>query len=216
METYVSTMGYHETRVTRPLLRHGLENGDRAVLLRPTDDANTDRGADALDHVEDMLLEIAPEARIDVETIDQTDLLTATLQCCEVIDDASGTVTVNFGGGPREIFLPLTIAAVVHAPAIETALQYTDVDQSVREWDVPNLCATVPEEWWSTLDVVEREGPDVSIPDLHAATDKSKSTISRHVSGLEREDLVETAMDGKTKRVSPSVTGRLLLQRPRR
>lgn len=212
MRTYVSTMGYHETRVTRPVLRHGLDAGDRVVLLRPDVESDGERSSDSIDHVEDMLLEIAPDSTIAVERIDQSDFGEAVLQCCDVIDAAAGEVIVNFGGGAREIFLPLTVAAVLYAPRIDTALQYTDVDQSVQEWEVPNLTAPVPEERWATLSTVESEGPDVSIPELDDVLDASKSTVSRHVSGLEGKDLVTTTIQGKTKYVSATLSGRLLLR----
>jgi len=212
MRTYISTMGFHETRVTRPVLRHDLDNGDRVVLLRPAVEPDTDRSADAVDYVEDMLYEIAPEADVEIEGIDESDFHRAVFECCDVLEAASGEVIVNFGGGAREIFLPLTIATILYAPAVDTALQYTDVNQSVREWDVPNLTATVPSEQWSTLEAVERMSPEVSIPDLGEELDATKSTISRHVADLADEELVTTTMRGKTKHVSITLAGELLLE----
>jgi CRISPR-associated protein Csa3 len=212
MRTYVSTMGFHETRVTRPVLRHGLDGEDRVVLLTPEADTTEDRTRDAVDYVEDMLHEIAPGVTVTVEPIPHSDFSAAVFECCELIEAAAGDVIVNFGGGAREIFLPLTIAAILDASKIETALQYTDVEQSVREWAVPNLTAPVPTEQWPTLETVQVEGPNVSIPELDDALDTSKSTISRHLSDLASKDLVTTTMRGKTKHVSVTLSGRLLLQ----
>lgn len=209
MRTYVSTLGFHETRVNRPLLRHGLENDDVVVLVRPASEQDTDRGSDAVDYVEDMLHEIAPGADVLVERIDGSEFETAVLRCSQILRGARGELVVNFGGGAREIFLPLAIATVLHSNLVDTALQYTDVDQSVREWPVPNLAASLPENARPTLHVIHDSGPNVAIPDLDERMEPSKSTISRHVADLEAEGLVETEMRGKTKYVSATLTGRL-------
>lgn len=212
MKTYVSTLGFHETRVNRPLLRHGLDDDDVVVLVRPASDADTDRGEDAVAYVEDMLNEIAPGAEVVVERIDHTDFETAVLECSDVLRSVDGELVVNFGGGAREVFLPLTVAAILHAPEISTALQYTDIDQSVREWTIPNISAHVPESNQATLEVIEARGPDVSIPELHDHLDVSKSTVSRHVANLDESGLVETSMEGKTKHAAATFAGRLKLR----
>lgn len=212
MNTYVSTLGFHETRVTRPLLRDGLDDEDLVVLVRPSSDVDSDRGEDAVAYVEDMLNEIAPGAEVVVERIDHTDFETAVLECSDVLRSADGELVVNFGGGAREVFLPLTVAAILHAPEISTALQYTDIDQSVRERAIPNISADVPESEQATLEAIEEFGPDVSIPELHEHRDVSKSTVSRHVTNLDESGLVETRMEGKTKHATSTFAGRLKLR----
>lgn len=211
MRTYVSTLGFHETRVNRPLLREGLEDEDTVVLVRPANDQDSDRGSDAVDYVEDMLHEIAPGAEIVVERVDGSDFESALVRCSQIIRGARGELVVNFGGGAREIFLPLSIATVLHSSLVDMALQYTDVDQSIREWPVPNLSVSIPESARATLEVVHNSGPDIAIPDLDDRMEQSKSTISRHVADLEAEGLVDTEMRGKTKFTSTTLSGRLKL-----
>lgn len=215
MRTYVSTMGFHETRVTRPLLGDDLADGDEVVLLRPATEPDPDRGEDAVEYVDDMLHEIAPEVVVGVEQIDHESFDDAVLQCSDVLLAAEGDLVVNFGGGARELFLPLTIATVLHAPLVDKALQYTDIEQDVREWTVPRLGTAVPAEQEATLRAVVEFGPAVSIPELDEHVDKSKSTVSRHVSDLESRDFVETTMHGKTKLVSATLSGQLSLRRRR-
>lgn len=72
MRTYVSTLGFHETRVTRPVIRHGLDEGDVVVLLRPATESDEGRGSDAVDHVRDMVDEIAPGASVVIERVDHS------------------------------------------------------------------------------------------------------------------------------------------------
>ena len=212
MRTYVSTLGYHETRVNRPLLKHGLENDDVVVLVRPARDADSERGTDAVNYVEDMLHEIAPDADIVVERIDHTEFETAVIECSDIIQSAEGELIINFGGGAREIFLPLTVATILHAPSISSALQYTDIDQSVRQWSVPNLSAHVPSNTRETLAAVGQFGPKVPIAELHEELDISKSSVSRQITTLEDAALVETATAGKVKHATLTFAGRLKLR----
>jgi len=209
MRTYVSTIGYHETRVTRPVLRNGLDDEDTVVLVRPATGGD-DRGDAAVEHVTAMLEEIAPEATVNAEHIDTDDFETTVLACSDLLMAAEGRLIVNLGGGARELFLPLTVATLLHAPLVDTAFQYTDVGQEVREFPVPNLTADIPDNTVETLSaIVDRD--ESSIGTLADATDRSKSTVSRHVATLTEVGAVSSELHGQTKRVEATVTGRLIL-----
>jgi CRISPR-associated protein Csa3 len=210
VRTYVSTLGFHETRVTRPILRNDLDAGDAVILLRPANEADDERGANAVDYVEDMLHEIEPEATVTVEQVDVTDFETAVLECSDVLLAAEGTVIVNMGGGAREVFLPFAIATVANANHVDRALQYTDIDQDVQEWHVPNLTAQLSDNARETLALIEELG-GATVPELTDASEKSKSTVTRHVNQLEGENAVTTRREGKTKHVEILTTGRLLV-----
>jgi len=212
MRTYVSTLGFHETRVTRPVLRHDLNEGDVVVLLRPATEADEGRGSNAVDHVEDMVDEIAPGASVVIERVGHSDFETAVLECSDVLRAADGELVVNFGGGAREIFLPFTLATVAHADLVDMALQYTDIEQQVREWRVPNLTADVSEKVWPTLATIANHDEEVSISDITARSEASKSTVTRHVQELTEAELVDTRTAGNTKFATATIAGRLLLR----
>jgi len=212
MRTYVSTLGFHETRVTRPVLRHELDDGDVVVLLRPAMEADEGRGSDAVDHVEDMLHEISPGASVVTERIDHTEFGTAVLECSDILRAAEGELIVNLGGGAREIFLPFSLATVAHAHLVDMALQYTDIEQEVRKWRVPHLTADVSEKVWPTLAKIVDYDEEVSIPDITAQSEASKSTVTRHVQELAEVELVDTRTAGNTKFVTATTAGRLLLR----
>lgn len=212
MRTYVSTLGFHETRVTRPVLRHGLDDTDAVVLLRPETETASDRAAEAVDYVEDMLVEIAPDASIAVERIDTNDFPAAVKQCSAVLLDADGELIVNFGGGAREVFLPFAIATILHAPLVDTAIQYTDVGQDIRDVPIPDLTASVPPKTEATLAEITQLSDEISIPELAAASDKSKSTVTRHVNQLAENGVITTWMEGKTKHARLSFTGELIFR----
>lgn len=212
MRTYVSTLGYHGERVTRPVIGHGLDAGDEVVFVRPGGDADDGRAKEAINHVRRLLQEVEPAVSISVECIDTEPFERAVLQCSALVRRASGDVVVNLGGGAREVFLPLSIAAVLQASRIETGLQYRDVDERVREWEVPDLTASVPESAWFVLDLLAEANGKATVPELTRRSERSKSTITRWINELDEAGLVETDRTGKTKIARTSTTARLLLE----
>lgn len=209
MRTYVSTLGFHGARVTRPVLRYGLDDEDVVVLLRPAEESGDERASEGLDHVRNVLGEVAPGASIAVERVD-LEFEAAVTQCRAVLAEANGELVVNFGGGTREVFLPLTIATLLHGPHVDHALQYTDVGQEVRELPVPNLSAQVPEATWPTFALLAERDGSTTVPELTEHSEHSKSTVTRHVDLLEDRLLVKTQKEGKIRHVEFTISGRLL------
>lgn len=214
MRTYVSTLGFHETRVTRPVIKHGLDPGDRVVVVRPAEEEKSERANDVIGYVKDMVEEIEPEATVDTVRVDTSEFTTTVLQCSDVLVaiDPDREVIVNFDGGAREVLLPLLVAAVLHAPRVDQALQYTDIDQEVRTLQVPNLTAQLPTNAIITFELIAGFGQEVTLPELAAESEKSKSSVGRHVESLAEVDAVSTRMESSTKHVSLSQTGRLLFR----
>jgi len=211
MRTYISTLGFHETRVTRPILQYGIDEGDHVVIVRPTANQNDERAEEALEGVEDFLSEIEPCISFTVEGVPHDDFEDALLSCSDLLRAAEGTVIVNFGGGVREVLLPLAMATVAHLDRIEKTLMFRDLDHSVDEWTLPNLTASPPNNTLSTLQLLATVDGPVSISELASTTDAAKSTVGRHISQLERAGAVSTTTSGKTKQVELTVTGNLLL-----
>lgn len=212
MRTYLSTLGFHETRVTRPIIKHGIEEGDRVVLVRPAIDGNSERAADAVGYVEDMVAEIEPDATVTTEQVDTSEFTMTILQCSDLLSavDRDRELILNFGGGAREVLLPLLLAAVLHAPVVDRAYQYTDVDQEVVTVPVPNLTTQIPPSSTETFDLLVHLDREVSLPKLAAESDKSKSTVSRHVESLAEAGVFETKIEDNTKYASLSQTGALI------
>jgi CRISPR-associated protein Csa3 len=116
------------------------------------------------------------------------------------------------GGGARDILLPFAVAAIAHVRLLDSALFFSDIDGTVREWELPRLTATLQDTTRSTLGALDEEGGEASIPTLTEVTGSSKSTVTRHVNQLTDEGLVETWSKGKTKHARITLTGRLLLE----
>jgi CRISPR-associated protein Csa3 len=212
MQTYLSTLGFHETRVTRPVIKHGVNAGDRIILVRPANDGNVERAADAVSYVEDMIEEIEPSASVTVEQVNTSEFMTTVLQCSDLLAavDQDRELIVNFGGGAREVLLPLLIATILHAPVVDQAFQYTDVEQEVENIRIPNLSAQIPANALDTFELVVRLDGDIALPELATESTKSKSSVSRHVDSLAEVGVLETRMEQNTKYIMLSQTGILL------
>jgi CRISPR-associated protein Csa3 len=211
MRTYLSPVGFNSTTVTRAVLSHGIDTGDRIVLLRPEQEANGSRGEEAIEDVRRLLTEIEPEVDLCVERIPHDEFETAVLAAHEVLQAVNGECIVNLGGGARDILLPFAVAVLSSPNVVDEVLFFSDIDGRVRQWQLPRLTATVSDATRQTLSVIDEMGGTSTIPTLTEATDRSKSTIARHIDALESVKAVRTFRDGKTKHVTLTLTGRLLL-----
>lgn len=211
MRTYVSTIGYYDTRVVRPILGHGLNEGDVIVLFRPYND--DEDGDSAVADVKQIFSELGPDVEVVVKPVTYDEFETAVLECVDVLTAAEGKTIANFGGGPREIFLPFSIAALVVTEEIDTVLQFTDIDEDVRELRLPELFTSPPAKTHKTLQTIAEFGSETTLPTVAKRSDQSRSTVGRHLDELEAAGAVETGKRGKTRHVSLTLSGQLRLSR---
>lgn len=211
MRTYISTIGYHSTRVMRPILNNGVDADDTVVLLRPAEDGS-EQSDDAVRDVRQTVRELGPDTSVTVEEINSTDFETAVLECIDVLEAAKGRVVLNFDGGPREIFLPFAVAAVARPELLDRAFQFRDTDQKVRELSIPNLVDRVPKVAEETLWTVSELGEQTTLPAIAESTGKARSTVGRHLDDLEDADLVRTHKAEKTREVQLTLSGQLRLR----
>ncbi|QSX00460.1 CRISPR-associated CARF protein Csa3 [Haloterrigena alkaliphila] len=211
MRTYISTIGYHSTRVMRPILNNGIDADDTVVLLRPLEDEK-EQSKDAIQDVRQTVRELGPDTTVVTEAIDHDSFETAVLECVDVIEAANGQVILNFDGGPREVFLPFTVAAISRPNLIDQVFQFRDTDQKVRELSLPNLMDRVPEVADETLQAVGELDEEATLPSIAESTGKARSTVGRHLDKLEEANLVRTQKAKKTREVRLTLGGRLRLQ----
>jgi CRISPR-associated protein Csa3 len=211
MRTYLSAIGFNSTSVTRPVLSHGIDTGDQIVLIRPDQEPDS-RAEEAIADVERLLQEIEPNIKLTTERITHDEFETAVLECSDLIRAAEGERIVSLGGGARDVLLPFAIAATTHVQLLSTALFFSDLDGTVREWSLPRLTAGVQDTTLSTLQAIAAADGSISVPELTDQTGHSKSTVTRHVTALADVDAVTTRTDGKTKFVTVTLTGELVLR----
>lgn len=213
MQTFVGPIGYDSTRVTRPVLRHGVSSGDVIRLLHPErpDDDEDARAQEAITDVKRMIGELEPTVSVDSVPTPTEPFGETFNHCLGTLDDAEGELVVILGGGVREVYFPLGLAAVTRKDRLDATLQYSDLDGSVREVELPPVRTSLAENIEETLATIIENGRS-SLADLAREVEPSKSTVSRHVDELENEDFVSTTFEGKSKVVEPTERGRIYLR----
>jgi CRISPR-associated protein Csa3 len=212
MRTYISPIGYDTRRVTRPVINRGLDSEDELVLLRPGGETDTERATQTIADVEQFLQEIEPNYRQRVEHV-VTDSFEETVRdCCQIVSDVGDDreIVVSLGGGARDILLPLTVAALVYARRIDAALFFSDLDNSVQEWTLPDLTARISDRAFRTFEVIVEADGWLSLSTITEETEQSKSTVIRHVNDLESSNVVVADTSEKAKRVRATFSGELL------
>ena len=212
MRTYISPIGYDTRRVTRPVINRGLDSEDELVLLRPGGETDTERATQTIADVEQFLQEIEPNYRQRVEHV-VTDSFEETVRdCCQIVSDVGDDrkIVVSLGGGARDILLPLTVAALVYARRIDAALFFSDLDNSVQEWTLPDLTARISDRAFRTFEVIVEADGWLSLSTITEETEQSKSTVIRHVNDLESSNVVVADTSEKAKRVRVTFSGELL------
>ncbi|MFB6129563.1 MAG: CRISPR-associated CARF protein Csa3 [Salinigranum sp.] len=210
MRTYVTPIGFNSTSVTRPVLSHGIDTDDRVVLVRPKEETDDSRATEAIDDVRRLLAEVEPDVALSVERVPHDDFETSVLRCRDLLRQAEGKLIVNLGGGARDVFLPFTTAVLGEVSRVDQTLFFSDIDGRVRELELPRLGVTISDSVRETLAVTAEKGGESTIPELTESTNRSKSTIARHVELLQANDAVEAHREGKIKHVALTLTGRLL------
>ena len=212
MRTYISPIGYDTRRVTRPVINRGLDSEDELVLLRPGGETDTERATQTIADVEQFLQEIEPNYRQRVEHV-VTDSFEETVRdCCQIVSDVGDDheIVVSLGGGARDILLPLTVAALVYARRIDAALFFSDLDNSVQEWTLPDLTARISDRAFQTFEAIVEADGWLSLSTIAEETEQSKSTVIRHVNDLESSNIVVADTSKKAKRVRVTFSGELL------
>ncbi len=212
MRTYISPIGYDMRRVTQPVINTGLGDGDRLVLLRPGEEADTERADQTITDVGQLLQRVEPNCVIDVDRIRAESFENTVRDCCQVLGnvDTDREIVVSLGGGARDILLPLTIASLLYTARIDRTLFYSDLDGSVREWALPDLTVQVPERTLDTFDAIIGSDDWITLSELATETGQSKSTVIRHVGALEESGVVGSETIDREKRVRVTFTGELL------
>jgi CRISPR-associated protein Csa3 len=212
VRTYLSPIGFNSTSVTRSVLSHGLDTGDRIVLVRPIGEGDQDRANEAVADVERLVSEVEPDVEVTISQVTYDEFDTAVMECSDLLRAADGELVANLGGGARDVLLPFAIAVLAHLDRVDDVLFFSDIDGRVHEWTLPSLTAAPSDPAWRTLEALAEIGGEASIPDLTDAADASKSTITRHVTELADKQLVRTWRDGKTKHAELRLGGTLLLR----
>lgn len=211
MRTYIAPIGYDSTRVTRPVLSSGFGADDRLLVLRPHGQSDDERATEALNDVRRMVTQLEPSFEMDVIEVPFDDFHAAILQCVELVQRAAGEVTVVLGGGARDIYFPLGVAALTQRDTVETILQFSDITGEVRELSIPNFYTEMTDSQRETLVTLSEASGPITLSNLNEKVGRSKSTIARHVTQFEDAGFVETDFEGRSKVIEFTSAGEVYL-----
>ena len=209
MKTYISLSGFDSSQIVSLIVKYGIEGGDCIVLIRPEEEKDP-RGEQTVQAIRDLSRQIDSSIDLKIYHVNHRDFEGMTDSLKHLIENAKDEIVVNLSGGPREIFLALTIASIACSNKISKATNYSDIDRRLNDFVLPNIAAELEEKQKLILLDVENNQP-TNIGDIAQRLSVSESTISRQVGRLVDLKALNLVPKGKMKEISISLTGRLLL-----
>lgn len=209
MTTFIATIGFDSTRVTRPVLTYGLEEGDELVLVQPTDSSENNRSNEAREDVRRMVTELQPNVTVDSVALNPEEFYEGIRRSIDRIKSENDDVVLVLGGGARDIYLPVAFSAFLARDEIHTVLQFSDITGSVSEIQIPNFVDPLGNSVAETLKAIVDGDDETSLTLISNTLDVAKSTVARHVNELEERGFVRAEKHGKSKMVYSTDEGRL-------
>ena len=215
MRTYLSPLGFDTSHVLSLIVRCGIERGDRICLIRPEfgEDARADR---AIETVREMSQKISGDISVDVLRIDNRNVEAMILALLDEIHTSTppfrpdGNLIVNLSGGPREILVALTTAALILAPRIHQCAIFSDVERETAIYKLPRLPFSIDERALQILTDIASHNP-TSISEIAGRVQVSESTASRVCAKLASEDLVHIRQERRSRIVTLQFGGKIML-----
>ena len=215
MKTYISPLGFETTHIISLIVKHGIEKGDRIILLRPkTSDSRADR---AIDDIKDLTEKIDRTITVDVVEIDHHDFGAMMLNLIDLIASAAppavpaGKIIVNLSGGPREILVALTASSMALSELVYKTTNFSDIDRELREIELPHIARQLDKTAWQILrDLTEHE--HTTLTEVAGRVCASDSKISRQSAKLAGLHAVEITPAGRSKQIAITLSGRVLLK----
>ena len=209
MKTYISLSGFDSSQIVSLIVKYGIEGGDTIVLIRPIEEKDP-RGEQTVQAIRDLSRQIDSSIDLKIYRVNHQDFEGMVSSLKDLIEKAEGEIIVNLSGGPREIFLPFTIASIACSNKISRATNYSDIDRRLNEFVLPNISAEIEEKQKQILLDIMNNQP-TNIGDIAQRLSISESTISRQVSRLVDLKALCIVPKGKTKEISITLTGRMLI-----
>lgn len=169
MRQYIATFGFDTRRITRAVIREGVDSGDQIVLLQPTvnfeeegDEYAAERATEGTRELIEFFNQIDESIRIVSVPVTCSPLRMALQEVSALVTEPArpaeagipqnaaakdapplGTKAVETilcpGGGPRELLFAVTIAAAAHLSHISEVVMHGDLDNGVANVNLPQV-----------------------------------------------------------------------------
>jgi len=209
MKTYITLSGFDASQIVSLIVKFGIESGDRIILIRPMEEKDN-RGEATIQAIKDLSRQIDSSINVDIYRVNHRNFEEMVVSLIDLIKMSEGEIVANLSGGPREIFLALTLACLAQPRKIYKATNYSDIDRSMNEIVLPNIKHVIDEKINRILEDVNENQP-TTIKDIAIRLNISESTASRHINDLVDMKALNSIAKGKTKQVFITLTGKMLL-----
>ena len=209
MKAYITPLGFDSSQIISLIVKYGIEEGDRIVLIRPRDEMDS-RAEATIDAVTNLSRQISSAIEVNIHRVDHRDFEGMVLSFVDLIKITPGQIVANISGGPREIFLAFAVACLSQSGRIYKTTNFSDIDRTLREITLPNITYECDEKSRAVLQDINDNQP-TTVTHIAKRLDVSESTISRQVSRLEEIKSIRVLQKGKTKEITISLTGKMLL-----
>ena len=209
MKTYISLSGFDSSQIVSLIVKYGIEGGDRIILIRPEEEKDS-RGEQTVQAIRDLSKQIDSSIDLQIYRVNHRDFEGMVVSLKDLLGNAEGHIIANLSGGPREIFLAFSIACLAKPEKIFKTTSFSDIERTLSEINLPNIAAELDEKEKRILQDVNGNQP-TTITDIAGRLSLSESTISRQVARLADQKALHLAQRGKTKEVSITLTGKILL-----
>ena len=209
MKTYISLSGFDSSQIVSLIVKYGIEGGDCIILIRPEEEKDP-RGEQTIQAIRDLSRQIDGSIDLKVHRVNHQNFEGMVVSLKDLIENAKGSIIANLSGGPREIFLAFTIVCLSLSSKIFKTTSYSDIDRRLNDIVLPNISAEIEEKQKQILlDIIDNQPTNIS--DIARRLFVSESTISRQVARLADIKALHIVPKGKTKEISISLTGKLLI-----
>lgn len=207
MTNFIFTLGFNTSALTKCLVREDVDEGDIVHILRPSGERD-DRGKQAVNDVEEFLSKIG-KIDLKVHNLHPDTPYRSTIKIIDLINQDAQRIVVGITGGGRELVLPLVISTITLSKKIDDFYAFTDVDQRLRKFEIPNLLFKPDEK---DIKILEKTKKTKMIKNLAEELELSQSTISRRCSKLLENKLLESKRKGKNKTFKITTPGEIILK----
>ena len=208
----ICTLGFDEKFAIRSILRNGLSEGDRLVLITVE---LIEKVGKAYTTIEKLINTSFEETKVEILELDIDEFTESVKKVRDVLEECSkyDRIIVNLSGGMRALILIVFYACIIEAkPNLEVEIETEDFESVIR---IPSNLIRLPSIMLTgdKLEVLHAiiEGIG-NVKELAKKLNKDESTIRRHLSALEELGLIEVTKR-KPMQFTATETAELILAR---
>ncbi|MEM1546995.1 MAG: CRISPR-associated CARF protein Csa3 [Candidatus Methanomethylicia archaeon] len=189
----ITTLGFEEKFTVRSITRHGLDRGDKIVLITGP---RVEKSEKAVSFIKDFISKYyLSEVSVSVKDIPIHDIYETISRIKQIlIEETRGfdKVIVNLSGGMRIIIIAVILALTLLD--IQDLMLEVETEDSSLLITIPRDLLYLPKVEGGKLDVLKvitRKSKPVSVYEIAETLGRDESTVRRHLQKLRRLKLIE-------------------------